>query len=92
MTFYAICYDIEDDRIRGRIADVLGEYGNRVQKSVFEVHLREADGLERLATRLLAVGAQGADLRFYHLCERCRATSFDLAGEAVAVFAGTIIL
>lgn len=37
MSTYLAAYDIASDRRRKRVAEVLGGYGHRVQRSVFEV-------------------------------------------------------
>jgi CRISPR-associated protein Cas2 len=76
---YVIAYDIEEDRVRTRIAALLGGYGTRVQKSVFECHLEAAD-LEKL-THLLGdelAAAPGGDIRIYRLCADCYGASVGL--------------
>lgn len=39
--FVVVSYDIVNDRQRQRLAKVLGDYGQRVQKSVFECRVDE---------------------------------------------------
>lgn len=76
---YVIAYDIEEDRVRTRVAAVLASYGTRVQKSVFECNL-EPDALERL-TRLLSdelTVAPGGNVRIYRLCADCYGASVGL--------------
>lgn len=76
---YVIAYDIEEDRVRTRIATLLASYGTRVQKSVFECNL-EPDALERLTTLLgteLTV-APGGNIRIYALCANCYGASIGL--------------
>jgi len=76
---YVVAYDIEEDRVRTRIAAVLGGYGTRVQKSVFECNL-EQDALDRL-TRALSEelsAAPGGDVRIYRLCADCYGASVGL--------------
>ncbi|MBW1992580.1 MAG: CRISPR-associated endonuclease Cas2 [Deltaproteobacteria bacterium] len=69
--FYAISYDIRDDRRRLQVARILKDFGERVQLSVFEAHLEETD-LERLKQRLAPHLDQEVDsLRFYPLCAAC---------------------
>ena len=34
--FYLVCFDIVEDPARAKVVKVLKEYGERVQKSVFE--------------------------------------------------------
>jgi len=72
MAVYLICYDI--NRLRDEVSRVLQEYGNRVQRSVFEVALRGEAEREGLRARLSEVLGETPELRFYRLCERCRAT------------------
>ncbi|MEW6140284.1 MAG: CRISPR-associated endonuclease Cas2, partial [Thermodesulfobacteriota bacterium] len=36
VVFVVVCYDVVDDRTRTRLAKLMQNYGNRVQKSVFE--------------------------------------------------------
>jgi CRISPR-associated protein Cas2 len=77
---YVIAYDIEEDRIRTRVAALLASYGSRVQKSVFECDL-EVETLERLTERLLeelAPAAGGDDVRIYRLCADCYGASVGL--------------
>lgn len=69
--FYAISYDIRDDRRRLQVAKILKDYGQRVQLSVFEADL-DAKALARLQKRLARCLAPAEDsLRFYPLCAAC---------------------
>lgn len=74
-----VTYDLSDDKTRRRVATLLGGYGTRVQRSVFECHLskKERGDLEdRLAdcfddapdTKALSA----CSVRLYGLCARCR--------------------
>lgn len=94
MSIYLVCYDIADDGLRRRVADHLGAWGERVQRSVFEVRFANPAGLERLRgelSRLLQAEPE-AELRLYRLCVSCRRASSTLAGEPVAVFPTTVIV
>ena len=83
MHSYLICYDIEDNRERSRVARVLEGYGQRVQYSVFEVHLRPAD-VGRLREELQTVlGEQGHDVRFYRLTADGLKSSSALDGSPI---------
>ena len=46
--FMVIVYDIEKNSKRTKVSKILEQYGNRVQKSVFECHLsnKETDELK----------------------------------------------
>lgn len=74
--FILICYDIEDDKLRKQVADVLEAYGRRVQFSVFECRL-ETKRFETLKAKLddLITRKRPPDttcsLRFYPLCAAC---------------------
>ena len=69
--FYAISYDIRDDRRRLQVAKILKDYGQRVQLSVFEADLDDKS-LTRLQKRLTACLAAAEDsVRFYPLCAAC---------------------
>ena len=69
--FYAISYDIRDDRRRLQVAKILQDYGQRVQLSVFEADLDDK-ALARLQKRLAAcLAAEEDSVRFYPLCAAC---------------------
>ena len=80
---YVVSYDVEEDRLRSRVAKILEGTGFRVQKSVFEC-LLDAEQLDRLVARLTrTVGdREGVDLRIYRLCASCFAASFGLGDVA----------
>ena len=67
---YVLAYDMVDDRKRTRLADLLLDYGDRVQKSVFEADLTTKQREEVLlrATKILDVGDS---FRVYPLCGAC---------------------
>ncbi len=99
MNTYLICYDIPDDRDRTRVARLLERYGERVQYSVFEVHLGHTDQLTDLKDRLRDILDQsggdaddGADVRFYRLTADALAGSHSLDGAAIGRRAAVVIL
>ena len=92
MMIYVVCYDIEDDRERLRVARCLETYGERVQYSVFEVHLRDAGELSRLQQELRSVAGECPDIRFYRLTADALAGSCCLNGDSVAVKPAFIII
>jgi CRISPR-associated protein Cas2 len=70
--FYVLAYDIADDRRRLRIAKEMEAVGERVQGSVFEAWLSDAE-LDKLLKRVKKVLREEEDsLRIYTLCEACR--------------------
>ena len=81
---YLVTYDVENDRVRDRVATLLEGTGWRVQKSVFECMV-DSDGLERLTRGLTREQERGpgGDVRIYRLCVSCLEASFGL-GEVAA--------
>ena len=70
MGYVVISYDISDDRTRRRVANVLADYGKRVQYSVFECRI-DAKTLDKIIA-LLKPFAEGNDsIRVYQICENC---------------------
>lgn len=68
---YLIIYDIADGKRLNRVARTLSDYGVRVQDSVFEVRLDEADLLV-VTNRLLSLIDEKDDgIKIFPLCNRC---------------------
>ena len=69
--FVVIAYDIQDDRRRTTLADLLEGYGTRVQKSVFECVLAQKDlrALMRQVEPLVETPEES--VRYYVVCSRC---------------------
>jgi CRISPR-associated protein Cas2 len=69
--FYIISYDVSDDKRRTQIAEILKDFGTRVQYSVFECLLTE-DQFTMLRRRLcLYIDPTTDSLRCYRLCQAC---------------------
>jgi CRISPR-associated protein Cas2 len=92
MQAYLACFDVSDDRVRYRVGKYLGEFGVRVQKSVFEIAVEKPDELELLRRELRPMLESGDDLRFYALCRSCRQKSHDVDGLRVAEFPAALIV
>lgn len=77
-----VVYDIPDDRVRARTADVLLGFGQRAQESVFECRL-DAKALAELVGRLRETIAPdpGAGVRIYRVCESCYEASSSLGQQ-----------
>ena len=66
--FYMICFDVGDHRRLRKIANELENHGQRVQHSVFECWLNDADLFE-LKRRLARLIDSAEDhIRYYPLC------------------------
>jgi len=70
--FVIICYDIGNDRNRGKVSKFLLDYGRRVQKSVFEADLDEGRLLKIQAEITKLIDPTSDSVRYYYLCARCR--------------------
>jgi len=69
--FVVIAYDCTSDKRRLKVANILLDYGYRVQYSVFEADLDQAL-LAELERRLGAVVNPREDsVRIYHICRKC---------------------
>ena len=69
--FLVVSYDIVDDRRRDKIANILKDYGKRVQYSVFECTLSGKLMRKMVKELLRYVKAQEDSLRIYRLCKGC---------------------
>ena len=70
--FYIISYDITDDRIRNKVADILKGYGVRVQKSVFECPDLSKHDLQKIQSKIDKLIDKDYDnVRFYRQCKSC---------------------
>lgn len=78
--FVLIAYDIENDKLRAKVADMLEGQGRRVQYSVFECTLtpdqyealkQRLTGLVEDFTREQKAQAGVHSIRFYRLCASC---------------------
>jgi CRISPR-associated protein Cas2 len=93
MEAYLVCFDIGDDGLRRRIGDVLLRYGDRVQRSVFEVSVRNPAELNDLRAALRAIiEPDDDDIRLYRLCAHCRRASSTVTGERIAAFPAMLVV
>ncbi len=69
--FYAVAYDITNDRRRNAVAKILLDFGTRIQYSIFECNTDRRAYL-RLQDRLQdAINPKEDAVTFYHLCRSC---------------------
>lgn len=82
MSRWVVCYDVPDDRRRNKIAEILDDYGDRVQYSVYEVQVTEKH-FRRMVRRLRAILDNLEDsVRVYPACQRCAAAAMVLGRPA----------
>jgi CRISPR-associated protein Cas2 len=89
-TRYVIAYDIQDDRRRTRLAELLLDAGDRVQQSVFEALLTPDELQELLARAAKYVGDEDS-LRAYPVCAAC-AAKIAVVGRAAVVGSPGMVL
>jgi CRISPR-associated protein Cas2 len=90
--FYMVCFDVRDPRRLRRIANELENFGQRVQRSVFECWLNGEDLFE-LKHRLANLMEPDEDqVRYYPLCAKdVRAIIIDGPGTVTSDPAYTLI-
>ncbi|HED06155.1 MAG TPA: CRISPR-associated endonuclease Cas2 [Ignavibacteria bacterium] len=67
---YLIAYDVEDDKQRLRISNLLEDYGVRVQRSVFECKLTSLL-YKKFINKLKELITDEVNIRIYPLCKEC---------------------
>lgn len=77
---YLISYDISDDRIRNKVSEFLQNYGNRVQKSVFECLIDEKTYLKIRHTLYNLIDLKIDSVRIYPLY-KITITSMEVIGN-----------
>ncbi len=82
-SFLVVAYDIEDDRRRTRLHELLKDYGVPVQYSVFECTLSAVRLVEMKSRARMLIVSPKDRLRVYRLCPRCEGRT-----EAVPVPGG----
>jgi CRISPR-associated protein Cas2 len=82
--FLVIAYDVRDDARRLRLANVLEDWGQRTQWSVFECDVTEPQA-EDLIKKLRELCAAEDALRIYRLCAACLDRVEVVGGKELAV-------
>ncbi len=82
---YLICYDIVENKKRTHFAKMLDGFGDRVQKSVFELPKLDKDTFEACLRKIKSFELDEDDsVRIYPLCEACR-KAIKIFGAGVAM-------
>jgi CRISPR-associated protein Cas2 len=69
--FVIVSYDIVDNSKRSKIADILLDYGKRVQKSVFECDLNDKNLQQMIKETLMYINPEEDSMKIYRLCSEC---------------------
>jgi len=96
MKHYLICFDIQDDKVRGKLSRLLEKYGLRVQGSVFECSFKTPDrklALEhKIKTLLRKSQYEETNVRFYNLNKDTIKYCHDITGQNIAQLPAVVIL
>jgi len=69
--FVVVSYDVVEDKKRTQIAKVLKNYGERVQKSVFECRVDDQQFIRMKQSLEKIMDMNEDSVRFYFLCKGC---------------------
>lgn len=81
---YLVTYDIENNKKRKKLSDLLEAYGRRVNYSVFECELNSTK-LKKLKSKIIEeklFDKKLDSIRFYHICKNCTPKSFELSNRS----------
>ena len=82
MQHLVIVYDIVDDKTRRIVGEILEGFGRRVNRSVFEVQVKNARTRAKLEHALQAeIDPKLDSLRIYSICANCMSKSSVLGKE-----------
>lgn len=78
-----VAYDIAHERRLVKVAKILGDYGVRVQKSIFEVSIPSRRIMETMKGRIEKVIDHDEDgVKYFPLCGKC-AETVEIIGQGV---------
>ena len=89
---YLACYDISDNKNRLKLSKLLQFYGTRVQKSVFEIGIKNRAQLEQLKRDASPYIEEFDSLLFYRLTYASRQASHNHQDKRIAYFPATLII
>lgn len=85
-----VIYDIPDDRIRDRIADICLDYGlDRIQYSAFYGELRRTHQEELMMRVRKRLGKRAGDVRLLPICDKDWAARLEVIRNAPATNASS---
>ncbi len=71
---YLIAYDISNNKKRNKVAELLEQYGERINLSVFECMLTHKQ-VDELSEKLKQMIAKTDSIKIYFICKSCYAKS-----------------
>lgn len=82
---YIVAYDIEDNRIRNRLAKFLLKRGRRLQKSVFAVTI-ERHAFKGFCRQIVKLAGRHEQVAIFRLCAGCQDSAMRLGKEEPDVY------
>lgn len=67
---FVVCFDIRDPKRLRRVSDELENFGTRVQRSLFECHLDDAQLVDLKQRISMQIDGKEDHVRFYPLCPK----------------------
>jgi len=92
MRYFLVCYDIEDDKRRNKVARCLLGWGRRVQYSVFEVACAHEEDLKEMCGQLEKLREPDDSIRVYRFSEDTRRKSGELNGKPMRHCPAVVVL
>ncbi len=92
MDIYLACFDIEDNKARRKVGNILLEHGERVQYSVFEISVKNVTALDKIKRKCLYYIEDTDKLFFYYLPLQARKKSSDVKGNPIARYPQAVII
>lgn len=79
-----VAYDIADPRRLAKIAKIMKDYGNRVQKSIFEISARGGvfNELRRRVEETIVPEEDG--VKYFPVCQKCSGT-VEIIGQGIFI-------
>lgn len=85
-------YDIPEDRKRTKVANIMKDFGERVQYSVFECIINDDKLLDKMTAKLSALLSEEDSVRIYALCGKCEKVVKVLGGGSITKDQNVFIL
>ncbi len=89
---YIICYDIEKDKSRTKLAKIMEQYGKRVNYSVFECMLTDAQHRYILGAIQKIINPKTDKIKIYLMCQSCFVGSIELGVKDYTHTSSTIFI
>jgi CRISPR-associated protein Cas2 len=79
-----VAYDIADPRCLAKIAEIMKDYGGRVQRSIFEVSAREGVFNEFRQRVEETIISEEDGVKYFPVCEKCSGT-VEIIGQGIFI-------